>query len=89
MATCKKCGTKIQWVKTKREGWIPCEDWLVEYHAGNTPDFEDRVISEKGEVIQCTFDFQCDPDGLARIPHWRFCPFADECRGRNKHDAQD
>lgn len=82
MTTCKKCGKPIVWIRSKDRQWIPCEAWTVEYHEGSTPDFEDRIITEDGKVVQCTFDFQCDPDGIGRIPHWRFCPFADEFRGR-------
>jgi len=80
MARCKKCGQPIVWIKTPDNRWMPCQEGLIEYHAGNTPDFEDVVINDKGEVIQCTFDFQCDPDGLARQPHWKFCPFLDDFR---------
>ena len=80
MARCKKCGAPIVWVKTPDNRWMPCDEGLVEYHAGSTPGFEDYVVNDKGEVIQCTFDFQCDPDGLARFPHWKTCPFAEEFR---------
>lgn len=82
MARCKKCGATIVWVKTPDNRWMPCDEGLVEYHAGSTPDFEDYVVNGKGEVIQCTFDFQCDPDGLARFPHWKTCPFAEEFRNK-------
>ncbi len=81
MATCKKCGAPIIWIRTpKKNGWIPCNEGLIEYKAGSSPDYEDRVVNDKGEVIQCTFDFQCRPDGLARIPHWATCPYADDFR---------
>ena len=86
MARCKKCGAPIVWVKTPDNRWMPCDEGLVEYHAGSTPDFEDYVVNDKGEVIQCTFDFQCDPDGLARFPHWKTCPFAEEFR--KKYDKK-
>ena len=81
-ATCKKCGAPLVFVKTPKGKWMPCDEGLVEYHAGNTPDFDDVVVNDKGEVIKCTFDFQCKPDGLARIPHWATCPYADDFRRR-------
>ena len=46
----------------------------------------DTVINDKGEVIQCTFDFQCDPDGKAHIPHWATCPFSDSFRRTGQYE---
>jgi len=83
MAVCKKCGAPIFFIKTPEGKWMPCNNVLIEYKAGTTPDYEDVVINEKGKVIQCTFDFQCDPDGLARIPHWASCPYADDFRKKH------
>lgn len=83
MAKCKKCGAQITFIqsaKTKR--WIPCNERLVEYKAGESPDYEDYVVNQRGEIVRCTFDFQCDPDGIARIPHWATCPYADDFRNR-------
>ena len=77
---CKKCRAPIVWIKTPDNRWMPCDEGLVEYRAGSTPDFEDYVVNDNGEVIQCTFDFLGDPDGLARFPHWKSCPYADEFR---------
>ena len=46
------------------------------------PVLTETVVNDKGEVIHCTFDFQCEPDGLARIPHFATCPYADYFRRR-------
>ena len=86
MAVCKKCNAPIVWITTPANRRMPCNEGLVEYRAGSTPDFEDSVINDKGEVIQCTFDFQGEPDGLAHIPHWRTCPFSDYFRGRGQYE---
>ena len=81
MAKCKKCGAPIVFIQSeKTKKWMPCDEGLVEYREGNAPDYEDFVVNDKGEMIRCTFDFQGEPDGLARIPHWATCPFADEFR---------
>lgn len=83
MATCKKCGANIVFVRSAKTGkWMPLDEGLVEYKAGNGEDYEDIVVNDKGEVIHCTFDFQCEPDGLARIPHFVTCPYADYFRRR-------
>lgn len=83
MAKCKKCGASIIFIQSEKTGkWMPCDEGLVEFRAGNGLDYEDWVVNDKGEMIRCTFDFQGNPDGLARIPHWATCPFADEFRRR-------
>jgi len=79
-STCKKCGAPIVWIPTPANRWMPCNEGLVEYRAGSSPDFDDVVISDKGEVISCTFDFLGTPDGLAHIPHWATCPYAENFR---------
>lgn len=80
MTTCKKCGAPIIFIKTKKGKWMPCDEGLVEYKAGDGPNFDDVVVDQGGKVIHCTFDFQCVPDGLARIPHWATCPYAEDFR---------
>ena len=80
MSTCRRCGAPLVWIRTTEGRWMPCDEGLTEYHVGSTPDFEDRIVTEDGRVLQCTFDFQCRPDGLGRIPHWATCPFADDFR---------
>lgn len=80
MTTCKKCGAPIIFIKTKKGKWMPCDEGLVEYKAGDGPNFDDVVVDQNGNVIHCTFDFQCVPDGLARIPHWATCPYAEDFR---------
>lgn len=85
MTKCKKCGAPIIFIESAKstpqnKKWIPCDEGLVEYKQGDSPDYEDVVINDRGEYIHCTFDFQCEPTGLARIPHWATCPFADEFR---------
>ena len=82
MPTCKKCGAKIHWVPTKGGKWMPCDADLIEYKAGSTPDYEDVIVTETGDVLRCTFDFQCDPDGRGYLPHWASCPSAAEFRRR-------
>lgn len=79
MAVCRKCGAPILFVRSAKNGkWLPLNEGLVEYKADE--DGEDLVVNQIGEVIRCTFEFQCRPDGLARIPHWATCPYADDFR---------
>ena len=87
MTKCKKCGAPIIFIESAKstpqnKKWIPCDEGLIPYRQGNSPDYEDRIVTDRGEVIQCTFDFEGLPTGLAREPHWASCPFADEFRRR-------
>lgn len=88
MPECKKCGAKILWVATTGGKWMPCDPKPIEYHAGSTPDFEDVIVTDEGEVVRCTFDFQCDPDGRGFLPHWASCPYAEEFR-RKRREEED
>ena len=81
MARCKKCGAPIIFIQSaKSKRWIPCNEGLIEYKQGEAPDYEDYVVNDRGEVIRCTFDFQCEPTGKAHIPHWASCPFSEDFR---------
>ncbi len=83
MPYCKSCGAPIVFIRSaKNNRPMPCNAEKIEYKAGYTPDYEDWVVNDEGELIQCTFDFQCQPDGLARLPHWATCPYADQHRKR-------
>ena len=74
MAQCKKCGAPIVWIQTPDRKWMPCNAGLVPYKQDE--DGEDYVVTDRGELIHCTFEFECLPTGAARIPHWATCPFA-------------
>ena len=88
MAVCKLCAAKIVWQYTKSGKWMPCNANPVEYKAGNTPDYEDLIVTKDGEVLRCTFDFQCEPDGVGYIPHWASCPYSDRFRRGQRIDEE-
>lgn len=80
MAQCKKCGAPIVWIRTPEQKWMPCDEGLVPYKQDE--DGEDYVVTDRGEMIHCTFEFECLPTGAARIPHWATCPYAKEFKRR-------
>ena len=80
MAQCKKCGAPLVWIRTPEQKWMPCNEELVPYKQDE--DGEDYVVTDKGELIHCTFEFECLPTGMARIPHWATCPYAREFKGK-------
>ena len=81
-ATCSKCHAPITWIETPNGKWMPCDEGLVEYHADMCG--KDLVVADDGRVIRCSFDFKGPATGLARIPHWKTCPFADDFRKRKE-----
>lgn len=79
MATCKKCGARIIWIRSTKGKWLPADEGLVPYK--ENPIGRDRVITENGEVLNCALDPEKGTEtGRARIPHWATCPYADEFR---------
>ena len=81
MATCKKCGASIIWLKPPGGKWMPADEGLVPYR--QNPAGKDLLLNDFGETIRC--DILKDgsiPTGMARLPHWATCPYADEFRKR-------
>ena len=79
-ATCRACGAPIVWIQTPSKKWMPCDEGLVAYK--QVEDGKEYVVTQEGEVIRCTFDFEGFPTGMARTPHWATCPKADSFRRR-------
>ena len=67
---------------------MPCNERLIAYKQGEDPDYEDYVVTDQGEVIRCTFDFQCEPTGVAHIPHWATCLHAKKHRQEKNKASQ-
>ena len=79
MATCKKCGASIIWLKPRGGKWMPADEGLIPYR--QNPEGKDRLLNDYGETIRC--DILTDgsiPTGMARRPHWATCPNADDFR---------
>ena len=79
MRKCTKCGADIVFIQMpESKKYMPCDEGLVPYK--QDPVGKDTVVTDKGEIIRCRFDFDGLPTGLARVPHWKTCPFADHYR---------
>lgn len=77
MTTCKSCGAPIFWVQAPSGKWIPCDEGLKPFKYGKGKDY---VVTQNGNVINCLLDFDGEPSGMARTPHWATCPDADKYR---------
>lgn len=85
MARCKSCGAQIVWIRTPDFKWMPCNEGLVPYKQDD--EGEDYVVTDRGETIKCTFEFECLPTGMARIPHWATCPDAKKYKEKGRGKA--
>lgn len=77
---CKKCGAPIVWLRTPRGKMMPADAALRACR--ENPQGKNYVVNELGEVIKCDLQFDGEPTGMARLPHWATCPHADEFRRR-------
>lgn len=82
MSTCKSCGARIVWIQTHSGKWMPADEGIIPYKQSETG--KNVVITDKGDVIHCDFEFEGLPTGLARIPHFATCPNADKHRKKGK-----
>lgn len=80
MATCKKCGANIIWIKTKKGKSMPCDSVLITYQANKAG--KDTIVTPNGETIRCRLTFNGEATGMGYISHWSTCPNADEFRKR-------
>lgn len=83
-ATCRKCNAPIVWIQTPKGKWMPCDEGLVEYHTDMCG--KELAVADDGSVIRCSLDFNGPPTGLARVPHWKTCPFADDFRKKGEKE---
>ena len=82
-ATCKGCGARLIWVRSKaKDKWIPCDEVLKAY---KQDDFgKEVVITPDGDYIRCSFEFEGLPTGMAYVPHWATCPEAERFRRKRR-----
>ena len=78
---CKSCGASIVWLKSPKGKWIPADEGMIPYR--KNPIGRGRLINDDGEIINCDLDPEKGTEtGMARIPHWATCPYADSHRKR-------
>ena len=91
-STCRKCNAPIIWLKTPAGKWMPADEGLVPYRQG--PEGKQYVVTDRGELIRCTILEEGDlqpgefPTGMARVPHWATCPYADDFKRGKPHGSE-
>ena len=87
-STCRACGKPLFWVQTKNGKYLPCDEGLTGYRKDQKG--HDVLIGQDGSTIRCRLQFEGEPDGYARIPHWATCSSPDKFRkDRKKKLAED
>lgn len=67
--TCRACGARILWVKTKAGKNMPVNPELIDYKAGG----KERIVKEDGEVVAGSKAVANDADGYGYISHFATC----------------
>lgn len=89
ITTCKSCGAKITWIKTKNGRVMPCNVPAVNYQ--DNIKGSDLIITEDGQVIRGTIvknnpesKLQMIIDGQGYTSHFATCPNAAQYRRGNQ-----
>ena len=75
---CRECGKPLYWVQTKAGKYLPCDEGMTAYK--KDPEGKDTLIAQDGSTIRCRLQFEGEPDGYARMPHWATCSNPDKFR---------
>lgn len=70
--TCRKCGERIKWIRTKAGKNMPVNIQFVDYK--KKPGGKERIVLPNGEVVAGE---RCKPlgaDGYGYISHFATCP---------------
>lgn len=81
--TCRSCGKRILWIRTRAGKSMPCDAKRVNYRI--KPGGPAKVVTPGGDVISC--ELVTDPaeaSGWGYVPHWSTCNAPDKFRRRTK-----
>lgn len=81
--TCRSCGKRILWIKTKAGKSMPCDAEPVGYRYNS--ESRTKLVTPDGCVIPC--DIVQDPaeaEGRGYVPHWSTCDNPNKFRRRAK-----
>ena len=82
-ATCRSCGKRILWIKTKHGKSMPCDAQPINYRIN--PESRTKLVTPAGDVVAC--DIVKDPaeaQGWGYVPHWSTCDSPNKFRRRTK-----
>lgn len=78
--TCRSCGKRILWVRTKAGKNMPCNPELVTYVSRYGA--KDKIVTPNGEVLsgEVVSAGTLNSTGIGYISHFATCPNADRYR---------
>ena len=82
--TCRACGYRIRWIKTKNGKSMPCNAQAVRFTPGGGPD---TFVTKEGKVERGKRDKAGSAVGY--ISHFATCKQADRFRKRDQADDYD
>lgn len=83
--TCRQCGGRVLWIKTKSGKNMPVNPKLINYKA--VPGGKERIVTPKGAVVvgeKCSVD---DAEGYGYISHFATCEYANMFRKKKRNDG--
>lgn len=82
--TCRACGYRIRWIRTKNGKSMPCNAQAVRFTPGGGPE---TFVTEDGKVERGRR--RQDGEKTGYISHFATCPEADRFRKRDQADDYD
>lgn len=71
--TCRKCGRRVIWIRTKAGKNMPCDLEILAYQIPRTKTGSQRFVTEAGEVVAAEHSTGARIDGYGYNPHWGSC----------------
>ncbi len=71
--TCRNCGRRVIWIRTKAGKNMPCDLEIIAYQIPKTKTGSQRFVTEAGEVVAAERSTGARIDGYGYNPHWGSC----------------
>ena len=73
LGTCRKCGRRVIWIRTKAGKNMPCDLEILPYQIPRTKTGTQRFVTEVGEVVAAERSTGDMIDGYGYNPHLGTC----------------
>lgn len=73
LSTCKYCGKKVRWIKSKNGKYIPCDPGQICYRIPGDGKGSLTLVTQEGKVISAEKESSSNAEGVAYISHFATC----------------
>ena len=73
LGTCRKCGRRVIWIRTKAGNNMPCDLEILPYQIPRTKTCTQHFVTEVGEVVAAERSTGARIDGYGYNPHCGTC----------------